>query len=86
MEQLLRGSGYRLAPETAADPARSDLLGRPLPKARRTLGPMPLRDGLETLGGSAFRLLEDPLHRLVFFERCAAPRRSLADHRDPVRR
>ena len=83
VEQLLRGSGYRLAAETASDPARSDLLGLPLPEARRSLGPMSLQDALETVGGPAFRLVEDPLHRLVFFERCAAPRCPPADQRDP---
>ena len=77
VEHLLRGSGYRLAPHTTADPARTDLLGFPLPKAHRSLGPMPLRDALETLAGPAFRLVEDPLHRLVSFERC----RALGDER-----
>jgi len=48
---LLRGSGYRLAGESAADPARFDLLNFPLPTAHRSLGPMPLQDALETLGG-----------------------------------
>ena len=83
---LLRGSGYQLAAEMAADPARSDLLGLPLPEGHRSLGPMSLQDALETLGGPAFRLVEDPLHRLVSFERCSAPRRSPADQRDPDRR
>jgi len=70
IRHLLRGSGYRLAGESAADPARFDLLNFPLPTAHRSLGPMPLQDALETLGGPAFRLVEDPLHRLVSFERC----------------
>ena len=83
---LLRGSGYRLAAETASDPARADLLGLPLPEAHRSLGPMPLQDALETLGGPAFRLVEDPLHRLVSFERCSAPGRSPAAQPDRERR
>jgi type IV pili sensor histidine kinase/response regulator len=33
---------------------------------------MPLHEALETLGGPAFRLVEDPLHRLVSFERCGS--------------
>jgi type IV pili sensor histidine kinase/response regulator len=70
IRHLLRGSGYRLAGESAADPARFDLLNFALPIAHRSLGPMPLQDALETLGGPAFRLVEDPLHRLVSFERC----------------
>ena len=47
---------------------------------------MPLQDALETLGGPAFRLVEDPLHRLVSFERCASLKRSPSNTRDPDRR
>ena len=86
VQHLLSGSGYRLAAETAADPVRSYLLGLPLPEAHRRLGPMWLQDALETLAGPAFRLVEDPLHRLVSFERCASPERSPANPRDPDRR
>lgn len=35
---------------------------------------MTLRDALETLVGSAFYLVQDPVHRLIAFERCAADR------------
>jgi type IV pili sensor histidine kinase/response regulator len=31
---------------------------------------MSLQSALETLAGPAFRLVEDPVHRLVTFERC----------------
>ena len=31
---------------------------------------MMLRDALETLAGPAFHLVQDPVHRLVTFERC----------------
>ncbi len=67
---LLQPSGYRLAPEVAAEPSRAVLLALPLPEPHRTLGPMPLQAALETLTGPAFRLIEDPVHRLVTFERC----------------
>jgi len=70
VDHLLQPSGYRLASETVADPSRVDLLGLPLPEPHRVLGPMPLQAALETLAGSAFRLVEDPVHRLVSFERC----------------
>ena len=61
--------------------AQQDLLGGidrimfpvdvlPLPDAHRRLGPMPLRLALQTLAGPAWRLLEDPVYRLVAFERC----------------
>ena len=72
VQHVLRGSGYRLATEAAADPMRSDVLGFPLPEAHRSLSPMPLQDALETLGGAAFRLVEDPLHRVVSGEHCAS--------------
>ena len=71
---LLAPSGYRLAGTHAAGPEREMLLELPLPEAHRTLGPMPLRLALETLGGAAFALVEDPVHRLVSFERCEPAR------------
>ena len=86
VRHLLGSSGYGLAGETAADLARFDLLGLPLPKAHRSLGPMALRDALETLGGPAFRLVEDPLHRLVSFERCGSLRRTASNKHHPDRR
>jgi len=86
VRHLLGTSGYRLAVETAADPSRFGLLGLPLPKAHRSLGPMALRDALETLGGPAFRLVEDPLHRLVSFERCGSLRRISSNKHHPDRR
>ncbi|MCB1764295.1 MAG: pili assembly chaperone [Gammaproteobacteria bacterium] len=70
VEHLLQPSGYRLASEAAVDPLRKILLNLPLPEPHRTLGPMPLQTALETLAGPAFRLVEDPVHRLVSFERC----------------
>jgi len=71
VEHLLQPSGYRLASESAADPFRRTLLNLPLPEPHRVLGPMPLQTALETLAGPAFRLVEDPVHRLVSFERCS---------------
>jgi conjugative transfer region protein (TIGR03748 family) len=50
VQHLLRGSGYRLPGKPAADPARLDLLGYPLPAAHRSLGPMPLREEPEASG------------------------------------
>ncbi len=75
VEHLLRPSGYRLAADSVADPGRAVLLGLPLPEVHRTLGPMPLQTALETLAGPAYRLVEDPGHRLVSFERCTGFRR-----------
>ena len=70
LDTLLVPSGYRLAPAEAADPERKALLELPLPEVHRELGPMPLRLALKTLVGQAFALVEDPMHRLVSFERC----------------
>ena len=73
VQHLLVRSGYRLSDELAADPARADLFRLPLPAVHRALGPMSLQAALETLAGPAFRLVEDPVHRLLSFERCATP-------------
>ena len=70
LQVALRDSGYRLAPSAAADPARETVLALPLPAVHRELGPMVLRSVLTTLVGPAYRLVEDPWHRLVSFERC----------------
>ena len=74
VEHLLQPSGYRLSPQHVAEPTRQSLLNLPLPEPHRMLGPMPLKTALETLAGPAFRLVEDPVHRLVSFERCAPAR------------
>ena len=71
VQYLLRRSGYRLAETQALAPETTDLLLLPLPSAHRQLGPMALRRALATLAGPAFHLVEDPVHRLVAFERCA---------------
>lgn len=70
VETLLGPSGYRLASPLAAEAERAELLDLPLPEAHRMLGPLPLRTALAILAGPAFRLVEDPVHRLISFERC----------------
>ena len=67
---LLQRSGYRLANSEAIGPDTAALFALPLPAVHRSLGPMTLRDALETLAGPAFHLVQDPVHRLVTFERC----------------
>lgn len=69
---LLAPAGYRLADSQTAAPDRQTLLSLPLPESHRDLGPMPLRLALATLAGPAFVLVEDPVHRLVSFERCTS--------------
>jgi len=68
---LLQRSGYRLATAESIGPDTVALFALPLPAVHRNLGPMTLRDALETLAGPAFHLVQDPVHRLVTFERCA---------------
>ena len=70
VRHLLQQSGYRLAGPDAAGPESAYLLALALPAVQRILGPMTLRQALETLAGPAFRLVEDPVYRLVAFERC----------------
>lgn len=68
---LLQQSGYRLAGSEVTGPASVYLMALPLPAVHRSLGPLPLERALETLAGPAYRLVEDPVHRLVALERCA---------------
>jgi type IV pili sensor histidine kinase/response regulator len=70
IRHLLQQSGYRLAGTDATGPAAAYLMALPLPAVHRSLGPLPLKRALETLAGPAFHLVEDPVHRLVAFERC----------------
>jgi len=71
VKHVLRQSGYRLSGSEATGPASAYLMALPLPVVHRSVGPMPLKRALETLAGPAFHLVEDPVHRLVAFERCA---------------
>lgn len=70
VEWLLGPSGYRLSAATAAASERSMLLALPLPIAHRSVEALPVRTALQTLAGPAFRLVEDPVHRLISFEPC----------------
>ena len=76
---LLQRSGYRLANIEAIGPDTAALFALPLPAVHRNLGPMMLRDALETLAGPAFHLVQDPVHRLVTFERCMGPQITARD-------
>ena len=81
---LLQRSGYRLATAESIGPDTVALFALPLPAVHRGLGPMTLRDALETLAGSAFRLVQDPVHRLITFERCAADRVAVQETGTPI--
>jgi conjugative transfer region protein (TIGR03748 family) len=68
---LLQRSGYRLADIKSTGPDTAAMFDLPIPAVHRSLGPMTLRDALEILAGPAFHLVQDPVHRLVSFERCS---------------
>ena len=68
VEYLLRRSGYNLATGRVADPMQPTLLNLTLPQIHRRLGPITLRNGLKTLSGNTWLLVEDPVARLVSFE------------------
>ena len=70
VDTALLPTGYRLAPALHADPERGPLLNLPLPSVDRDFSGVSVRRALEALIGPAFRLVEDPVHRLVSFERC----------------
>ena len=72
VQYLLQRSGYRLATAPVTTPETADLLTLPLPAVHRHLGPITLVQALETLVGPAFRLIHDPVHRLVSFELCTS--------------
>ena len=77
----LRTSGYRVADDAATQVVRTALFALPLPEAHRMLGPLPLRTLLKTLAGPGHRLIEDPVHRLITFEKCgeSSPSRILTE-------
>ena len=64
---LLYPSGYGLVGPPRALPETGILFTRPLPEVHRALGPMSLQTALETLAGSAWRLVLDPVYREVSF-------------------
>lgn len=69
---ILADSGYRLAKPTAAARAAATLLALPLPDSQRALGPLRLQAAVSTLAGPAYRLVLDPVHRLVSFALASA--------------
>lgn len=69
MRHVLRRTGYRLC--DAAD--ATALYGFPLPAAHLRLGPLALRDALQTLAGPAWDLSVDDASRQVCFRCRAAP-------------
>lgn len=67
MNYLLRFSGYSLVDNTKMSQELKIIISKPLPIVDRELGPVSLKDGLATLMGPAFYLIQDPINRIVDF-------------------
>lgn len=66
LRYILQHTGYSLcAPQ--GDPQQL-LYSRSLPAAHFRLGPMPLREALQVLAGSAFEVQADPIARVVCYQ------------------
>ena len=70
MHWLLRDSGYRLADHAVLSKETIDMLDLPLPNSHGAFEPMPLKTVIGLMVGPAFHLVQDPVHRLIAFERC----------------
>lgn len=68
---MLRDSGYRLAADVVLSEEAKAMLELPLPAVHRRFEPMPLQTVMGLMIGPAFHLVQDPVHRLIAFERCA---------------
>lgn len=68
VQHVLADTGYALNDVIHWDAEVFDLFDRPLPEVQRTLGPLTVLVALKTLAGPTFRLVIDPVHRLVGFE------------------
>lgn len=66
LHHTLRHTGYSLCPSSG--PAQRTLYRKPLPAAHYRLGPMPLREALQVLGGDAWELEVDPVAREVCYQ------------------
>ena len=66
--EVLHGTGYRMAGESAADPEIGRLYAQPYPENQRSIGPIELGAALERLAGPGWQLVVDPVNRLVSFE------------------
>ena len=69
---LQRDSGYRLADDRVLSDEVHAMLTLPLPATHRQFEAMPLRVVVELIVGPAFHIVQDPVHRLLAFERCGS--------------
>jgi len=68
-QYLLQYSGYQLSQTVSPEPHVSALLQRNIPEVHRHFEQVVLRDALLALGGNGYRLLVDPVNRMVAYER-----------------
>lgn len=80
---VLQDSGYRLVDDAMLSKEAKELLKLPLPAMHRHFDLLPLHTVLELIIGPAFHLVEDPVHRLIAFERCAGVARTKATGDQP---
>ena len=67
---LLRDSGYRLADHAVLSEDAIDMLDLPLPTRIALSGAHATKAVIGLIVGPAFHLVQDPVHRLIAFERC----------------
>ena len=68
-QYLLQFSGYQLTQAISHERHVAALLQHPIPEVHRHFEQVILRDAILALGGSGYRLLVDPINRLVAYER-----------------
>ncbi len=68
VEFLLVRSGYAMADDVVMTEETKALLNLSIPVVHREIGPMSLDKALQMLGGEAFELIVDPVHRLISYE------------------
>ncbi len=68
IRRLLRRSGYQMASLERSHGLLPVLLDLPLPDVHREMGPITLKEALQILAGPPWRLIVDPVYRLVSFE------------------
>ena len=70
IQQVLTENGYQLSDAASDNALRATLLSLYLPAPHRHLGPLSIRDILDTLTGPSWVSIEDPVLRKVSFKRC----------------
>lgn len=86
MSYLLQFSGYSLVSDLRMSEALKTTVSKTLPVVDRELGPISLKDGLTTLAGPAFYLVQDPINREVDFRLQAAYQKIFLSHNKTSKR